>query len=441
MNDPAMMAAANEAFAKMSDEQRRQMQEQVSKFTPEQIAQAQSMMSNMTPEQRAQMAEMASKASPEELLQRSQQAASMAKGVPPGTTSESERLKLEGNALVKERKYKEASERYEMALSTPDLSLETKKAAHLNASLCFLQLGQHDKVVRHSSLVIKNIDNASMKAYYRRGQAFIHKKRKTLAIADLERALELCSESDRSAIEEQLAAAKELDDDIEGDKNEVLIEEVEVVEEVEYEEVVAQSTGSNAGVASMQPPLQPPQMDPASMKQAASMMEGMSDEQLESMLKMGGAPAGVNAAQMRLATKMMENMSAEDIKRMTDMAQKFQGSRGAGAAPPSAEELAKDPDMVATMTSFMKDIDPVSLASMMSSSGVKITPDQAKMMTDSISGMDEKTLARIAKVATFFGRVAALVQRARSYAKQNPAMAIAILVLIIALILRWKGIM
>ena len=78
---------------------------------------------------------------------------------------------------------------------------------------------------------------------------------------------------------------------------------------------------------------------------------------------------------------------------------------------------------------------------MMSSSGMKITPDQAKMMTDTLSGMDEKTIARIAKVAAFFGKIAALVKRAKMLAKQNPAMALAILVLIVALFLRWKGLM
>ena len=54
MNDPAMMAAANEAFGKMNDEQRRQMQEQMSRFTPEQIAQMQATVNGMSPEQRAQ---------------------------------------------------------------------------------------------------------------------------------------------------------------------------------------------------------------------------------------------------------------------------------------------------------------------------------------------------------------------------------------------------
>jgi len=430
MNDPAMMAAAQQAYEKMTPAQRQALEESFTKMSPEQVAQAQRMVSDMTPAQREQMTAMAANATPEELLQRSQQAAAMG-GAPRamGTAGEGERLKGEGNSLVRERKYREASEKYEKALATPGLSLETKKASHLNASLCYLHMERHDEVVKHSSTVIRTIDASNMKAYYRRGQAFIHKKLKTRAVKDLERALELCTESDRPAVAEQLALARGM----EVDTDDVEIEEVEFECET-VEEVVEQPAASKTGMPRTAPPI-----DPASMKQAASMMEGMTDEQLESMLKMGGAPPGVNASQMRMATKMMENMSPEDMKRMTEMASKFQGAGGAGV--PNAEELAKDSDMVATMTSLMKDLDPVTLASMMSSSGMKITPDQAKMMTDTLSGMDEKTIARIAKVAAFFGKIAALVKRAKMLAKQNPAMALAILVLIVALFLRWKGLM
>lgn len=430
MNDPAMMAAANEAFSKMSDEQRRQMQEQVSRFTPEQIAQMQATMNGMSPEQRAQMAEMASNATPEELLQRSQQAASM---MPNGTVSESERLKSEGNALVGQKRYEEASAKYLQALQTPGCSLETTKAAHLNLSMCYLNLERYDDVVQRTSTVIK-MDRSNMKALYRRGQAFIFKKNKTRAVSDLERALALCGESDRASVAERLEAARRMED---VEPVEVAVEDEIVIEDVEFEEVAAPPA---APTMPTMPPQMPPQMDPAQMKQAASMMEGMSDEQLEEMLKMGGAPAGVSAAQMRSATKMMANMAPEDVKRMTDMAQKFQATGGANSTRDMAE-LAKDPDMVKSMTNMMKSMDPVELASMMSASGVKVTADQAKAMRDQLGSMDEKTLERLAKVATFFGKLVALFQRAKMYCRSNPAMALAILVLIVALVLRWKGIM
>ena len=256
------------------------------------------------------------------------------------------------------------------------------------------------------------------------------KQYKTKAVADLERALELCTSSDREAVEEQLEAARGM----------VVEVEVEVVEEdeVEIEDVEFEDVGEVSAAATQNHP-RPPQMDPASMKQAAAMMEGMSDEQLEEMLKMGGAPAGTSAQQMRMATKMMSNMSAEDVQRMSAMAQKFQG--GGGAANPNIADLAKDPDMVATMTKMMKDMDPVELAKMMSSSGMKVTPDQAKAMSETIQGLDEKWLRRLAAVATFFGRLVALYQRVKLYARQNPGMALAIVALIVALILRWRGLL
>lgn len=112
MNDPAMMAAAQQAYEKMTPSQRQALEESFRNMTPEQVANAQRMVSGMTPAQREQMADMTSKASPEELLQRSRQAAAMG-GAPggPGAVGEGERLKGEGNALVRERKYVEASER------------------------------------------------------------------------------------------------------------------------------------------------------------------------------------------------------------------------------------------------------------------------------------------------------------------------------------------
>ena len=171
MNDPEMMAAATAAFSKMTEEQRREMQDQVARFTPEQIAQAQSMMNGMSAEQRAHMAEMAKKATPEELLQRSRQAATTPMPMPVPTSSasesESERLKAEGNALVRDKKYQEAVGKYTLALRTPGLGLETKKAAHLNASLCFLNLNRPDEAIKNASTVIKAIDASNMKAHYR----------------------------------------------------------------------------------------------------------------------------------------------------------------------------------------------------------------------------------------------------------------------------------
>jgi tetratricopeptide (TPR) repeat protein len=171
MNDPEMMAAATVAFSKMNEDQRKEMQDQVARFTPEQIAQAQSMMNGMSAEQRAHMAEMAKKATPEELLQRSRQAATTPMPMPMPTSSasesESERLKAEGNALVRDKKYQEAVGKYTLALRTPGLGLETKKAAHLNASLCFLNLNRPDEAIKHASTVIKAIDASNMKAHYR----------------------------------------------------------------------------------------------------------------------------------------------------------------------------------------------------------------------------------------------------------------------------------
>ena len=89
----------------------------------------------------------------------------------------------------------------------------------------------------------------------------------------------------------------------------------------------------------------------------------------------------------------------------------------------------------------MKNMDPDALCSMMKASGMNVTPDQAKKMADQLGSLNDAQLDRIAKVARVIGSVASAYQNMKNYIRRNPSMAIAIVVLIIALFLRWKGIL
>jgi tetratricopeptide (TPR) repeat protein len=449
--DPSMMSAATEMFAKMTPEQRAQMQEQASKLDPAQIQQAMNAMKSMTPEQRAQMENMARNSTPEDVLKRSAAA----------TDSRSEALKAEGNALFKQGKFPEASAKYLEAIQFSTVNDHSVlKSCHLNLSSCSLQLGEFESCVTHCNSVLE-IDSMNMKAYYRRGQAYMGMKMQSPAVDDLEKALTLAGEHDAVLIREKLSMARVMENSENPELvNVVVIEEVtmertsveETVEDVEYDS----APSSAAPPPQANPP--PPAMDPEAIKNAAKMMETMDPATMEQMMKMSGAPAGMtmDPSMIKMAAKMMETMSPEEIQRMQDMSRTFvsQGPAAAAGARenPSMEnfspssmddmrKMAQNPAMLKHMKEMMKNMDPDALSTMMKSSGVNVTPEQAKKMADQLGNLNDTQLDRIAKVVSFIGSVASMYQRTKNYIMKNPSMALAILVLIIALFLRWKGIL
>ena len=103
--------------------------------------------------------------------------------------------------------------------------------------------------------------------------------------------------------------------------------------------------------------------------------------------------------------------------------------------------MAQNPQMLKHMKDMMKNMDPDALSTMMKASGVNVTPEQAKKMADQLGSLNDSQLDRIAKVVSFLGYIASMYQNTKSYIRRNPSMALAIIVLIIALLLRWKGIL
>jgi ribosomal protein L12E/L44/L45/RPP1/RPP2 len=227
-------------------------------------------------------------------------------------------------------------------------------------------------------------------------------------------------------------------------------------EEVVIEEVEYRKETTRTGV---DPLKQAMQNDPNAIKNAAKMLENMDPATLEQMMKnMPGAPAGmsVDPSMMKMAAKMMENMSPEDIQRMQDMSRAFASTGGASStssaagnpmqnfSPSSMEDMKKmtqNPAMLKQMQQMLKGMDPEALCSMMKASGVNVTPDQAKKMVDQLGNLNDKQIERIAKVAHIIGAVVSAYQKTKEYAKKNPLMVLAVIALLIALFLRWKGIM
>ena len=468
------------------------MQRQAANMDPNQVQHAMNAMKQMNPEQKRQMEEMARNSDPDTLLRQAENATSKLPAEVQHELNGANRLKGEGNALHKERKYKEASEKYALAVENlqhlSNIEAENlKKSCHSNLASCSLFLEKWDDWVTHCNAVLAK-DANNMKALYRRGQALVELRQYSKGIRDFELALGSASAEDSIAIREKLNAARQLVDTVNSqDEHEdlvssVVVEEIDEMTEVHVEskrgnveEVVEEVTMhserrtevSNSGpnhenIKLMKETLS---KDPDALKNAAKMMESMDPAALEEMMKnMPGAPPGmkIDSEQMKMAAKMMESMSPEDIERMTAMSaamgagwQQPQGqctssggaapggnmdfSKMAGSTPPDMINMMQDPAMLKNMQEMMKTMDPEVLSNMLKSSGVNLSPDQVQKMANQMGSLSEKQLQRLAQVTSIINASIMLYRKIRLWIKNNFATFLALVVLLVALYLRWTG--
>ncbi|PSC71444.1 outer envelope 61-like [Micractinium conductrix] len=225
------------------------------------------------------------------------------------------------------------------------------------------------------------------------------------------------------------------------------------------------------------------QKDPAMMKQAASMLENMSEEQLRGMAAAmpGAAGMQIDPAQMKMAAKMMATMSPEDMERMQRMAASMGmassgsggaapagvgattgGAGGVAAAGPSAvaaggmpaafdpasmppdmmadmRKRMQDPEMLKKMKGMLKGMDPQSLADVMKQSGMNVSPEQAQSMVNSLDKVSDKHLELIARLMAWVNTVIGAWRTAKAWVMSQGALALALLILLVAVLLRWLG--
>ena len=116
-----------------------------------------------------------------------------------------EQLKKDGNKLVGEGKYSEAIEKYmrvknNLKDDTSPNARALRTSCMLNMSLCFNKTERFNSAVSECTEVLRG-DGRSLKAYYRRGQAYLHKKAYREAVADLRRAVKLAPGDETVAAE------------------------------------------------------------------------------------------------------------------------------------------------------------------------------------------------------------------------------------------------
>lgn len=126
-----------------------------------------------------------------------------------------EKHRMKGNFLFYEGIYPKAAEQYQIALSYYEYCFpETEEAQqHIdnirhacwcNISLCYYRMGEYRRAIESASNVIKE-DAQSIKAYYRRAQAYRGLDEFSSAAEDIKRAIELSPNADVALQREQKA--------------------------------------------------------------------------------------------------------------------------------------------------------------------------------------------------------------------------------------------
>ncbi|GFH28993.1 TPR_REGION domain-containing protein [Haematococcus lacustris] len=160
-----------------------------------------------------------------------------------------------------------------------------------------------------------------------------------------------------------------------------------------------------------------PALTPELAKAAADMMSKMSPEDMQSMAAMMGAgPSG--SAPGRLP-----------------------GLSASGQLPGDMMSKMNDPGMMEAALKMMKGMDKASMASMMQASGLVKSQAQAEAMVDQMQGMSDTQLKMMVKAATVVQSGARVVSRAKEFLYSRPLLVAALLVLLLAVLLRWLGVM
>jgi hypothetical protein len=95
--------------------------------------------------------------------------------------------------------------------------------------------------------------------------------------------------------------------------------------------------------------------------------------------------------------------------------------------------------MMRSMQSMLKGMDPEALSSMLKAGGMNMEPEAAARMVDQMGGVSDRQLELLARLASVVNGAIDAYQRARAWARTNAALALALLALLLALFLRWRG--
>lgn len=233
---------------------------------------------------------------------------------------------------------------------------------------------------------------------------------------------------------------------------------VEQLDEEEEESSDHTSTGPGMRPA-------PDVFDPAQARMMSEMFAGMSVEQLNALTSSAASIPGMpklppmTPEMMKMAVDMMSNMSAEDMQKMQQMAMQsgLAGRGSSGGGVPTAEGLPglppgldpnqldpsmlNDPAMMDSIMAMMKNMDESTLVSMFMSSGICKNRGQAEGMATQIKSLSDDQVRMMMKAAAVVHKGVRSVGAVKEFIASKAAFVLALIVLMVAIILRWWGIL
>lgn len=363
--DPELMRLAQEQMSKISPDDLMKMQRQImanpdlmrmasenmKNLKPEDIRFAAEQMKNVRKEEMAEISERISRASPEEI--EAMKARSNLQSA--YQLQVAQNLKDQGNQLHALSKYSEAAEKYLQARNNlTGIPFSEAKSLFLvssaNLMSCYLKTGQYEECVQTGSEVLA-YDAVNVKALYRRGQAYKQIGKLELAVADLRKAVEVSPDDETIAQALREASTELMEKGGIQDQNGPRIEEI-------IEEEAVQPTAEKY---------------PQSAPMVTSVTEDVSDDEQGSEDQNGFSQDSFQATNVPNG-----QMYAESLRNLTE-----------------------NPDMLRTMQSLMKNVDPDSLVAL---SGGKLSPDMVKTVSGMFGRMSPEEIQNMIKMSSTLSR-------------------------------------
>ncbi|KAM0826614.1 hypothetical protein ACQ4PT_068752 [Festuca glaucescens] len=346
MAQEQMRCMPPDAFAKMQQQVMsnpnlvKQATESMKNMTTQDFKRAAQQLNHTTPEEILRMTDKIASAKPEEFAAMKAQADAQISYAIAGAKM----LKHQGNELHGRGQYTDAAAKYKRAKdnlkNVPSVAGQTLQLqCALNLMYCYLKSAQFEECVSEGSEILTYAPS-NVKAYYRRGQAYMELGNLEAAIADLSRAHEISPE-DETIAEVLRDAEGKLASLPKGVVIEEIVEEEEdsfqpsfpqsVVEEKhdEIDQTMDQpSLHSLPSATDMQDVMRTFMEDPATQQVLTSMMKNMSPDMMADMSRQFGL--NLTTEDAAKAQKAMSELSPEHLQRMMKWMDRAQ--RGVEAA-------------------------------------------------------------------------------------------------------------
>ncbi|XP_051143699.1 outer envelope protein 61 [Andrographis paniculata] len=218
-----------------------------------------------------------------------------------------------------------------------------------------------------------------------------------------------------------------------------------------------EAAGFHAGPGSV-----PPNMNPEMIKMATEMMGKMSPEEQKRMFEMASSLRG-NGGTPMAGTPYSDGLGSGDFKfpeisqvnggngGESSSSQSLNPSSTSGTTQPSflnsggdlQEQMRnqmKDPAMREMFTSMMKNMSPEMMSNMSEQFGYKLSREEAEKAQQAMASLSPEALDKMMKWADRVQRGVEGARKTKNWLLGRPGMILAVLVLILAVVLHWFGI-